>query len=86
VDVKLNRASRSAIDGLVTSPTPGNGQAIAVVQLYIHQRAGSASRPFGIEGFERLMLEPVPNRRFTSRWKGRAAILESPTEEVDGGA
>ena len=31
----------------------------AVVQLYIHQRAGSASRPVRqLKGFERIALEP----------------------------
>jgi beta-glucosidase len=35
----------------------------AVVQLYIHQRAGSASRPVRqLKGFERIPLEPGGKR------------------------
>jgi len=63
-----------AFDNLKVSPTARAGARIdvsvdvtnigkragdAVVQLYIHQRAGSASRPVRqLKGFERLTLEP----------------------------
>jgi beta-glucosidase len=41
----------------------GNRAGDAVVQLYIHQRAGSASRPVRqLKGFERVALEPGAKR------------------------
>ena len=40
-----------------TSPTPATAQADEVVQLYIHQRHGTASRPVReLKGFERITL------------------------------
>jgi beta-glucosidase len=58
---------RARIDGKIdvtvdvtnTGTRPGD----AVVQLYIHQRAGSASRPVRqLEGFERISLDPGAKR------------------------
>ena len=40
-----------------TSPTPATAQADEVVQLYLHQRHGSASRPVReLKGFQRVTL------------------------------
>jgi len=52
-------ASRATIDVSVGVTNTGKRAGDAVVRLYIHQRAGSASRPVRqLKGFERLTLEP----------------------------
>ncbi len=49
----------ATIDVSVDITNTGKRAGDAVVQLYIHQRAGSASRPVRqLKGFERLTLEP----------------------------
>jgi beta-glucosidase len=86
-----------AFDNLKVSPTARTGGTIevsadvtntggragdAVVQLYIHQRAGSASRPVRqLKGFERVALEPGAKRtvHFTLG-KGELQFW-SPTEK-----
>jgi beta-glucosidase len=51
------------IDVSVDVTNTGKRQGDAVVQLYIHQRAGSASRPVRqLKGFERVTLEPGAKR------------------------
>jgi beta-glucosidase len=49
----------STLDVAVDVANTGNRAGDAVVQLYIHQRAGSASRPVRqLKGFQRLTLQP----------------------------
>jgi beta-glucosidase len=49
----------ATLDVAVDVANTGNRAGDAVVQLYIHQRAGSASRPVKqLKGFQRLALEP----------------------------
>jgi beta-glucosidase len=51
------------IDVSVDVANTGSRAGDAVVQLYIHQRAGSASRPVRqLKGFERVTLEPGAKR------------------------
>jgi beta-glucosidase len=53
---------RASIDVQNVSDRPGD----EVVQLYIHQRAGSASRPVRqLKGFERITLKPQEKRTIT---------------------
>ena len=58
-----------------------------VVQLYVHQRAGTASRPIReLKGFERIHLAPGEKRTVTLLARsGRAALLELGREEVGAG-
>jgi beta-glucosidase len=69
--LELDRASIAADESLTVSVEVSNtGQAAAeeVVQLYIHQRFGSASRPVReLKGFERINLDAGETRtvRFT---------------------
>ncbi|HWI00976.1 MAG TPA: glycoside hydrolase family 3 C-terminal domain-containing protein, partial [Propionibacteriaceae bacterium] len=69
--LELDRASIAADESLTVSVEVTNiGQAVAeeVVQLYIHQRYGSASRPVReLKGFERISLNAGESRkvRFT---------------------
>lgn len=49
----------ATLDVAVDVANTGNRPSDAVVQLYIHQRAGSASRPVRqLKGFQRITLEP----------------------------
>jgi beta-glucosidase len=60
-NLKVTPAARAGatIDVSVDVANTGKRTGDAVVQLYIHQRAGSASRPVRqLKGFERLTLEP----------------------------
>ncbi len=53
----------ATLDVSVNVTNTGKRAGDAVVQLYIHQRAGSASRPVReLKGFERVALEPGANR------------------------
>ncbi len=48
-----------------------------VVQLYIHQRHGTASRPVReLKGFQRVSLDPGESRRVEFSSGRRAALLE----------
>ncbi len=61
-NLKLSQAEAkvgASLDVTVEVTNTGNRAGDAVVQLYIHQRAGSASRPVRqLKGFQRLTLEP----------------------------
>jgi beta-glucosidase len=53
--IKTGEATEVQVDVTNTGKAAGD----AVAQLYIHQRAGSASRPVRqLKGFERLALKP----------------------------
>ncbi len=57
--VKLSQAVEATVDVTNTGDRPGE----EVVQLYIHQRAGSASRPIReLKGFERIRLASKEKR------------------------
>lgn len=60
-NLKVTPTARAggSIDVTVDVTNPGKRAGDAVVQLYIHQRAGSASRPVRqLKGFERVSLDP----------------------------
>jgi beta-glucosidase len=60
-NIKVTPTARAGatIDVSVNVTNTGKRAGDAVVQLYIHQRAGSASRPVRqLKGFERIALEP----------------------------
>jgi beta-glucosidase len=64
-NLKVTPTARTggAIDVSVDVTNTGKRAGDIVVQLYIHQRAGSASRPVRqLEGFERVALEPGEKR------------------------
>jgi beta-glucosidase len=64
-NLKLTPTARAGdvIDVSVDVANTGRRAGDAVVQLYIHQRAGSASRPVRqLKGFERVALEPGAKR------------------------
>lgn len=61
----MSRAARAGDPIEVSADVSNTGSRAgdAVVQLYIHQRAGSASRPVRqLKGFERVVLEPGAKR------------------------
>ena len=69
-NLKVTATARagSAIEVSAEVTNTGSRAGDAVVQLYIHQRAGSASRPVRqLKGFERIALEPGAKQtvRFT---------------------
>ena len=84
-------------DNLKVTPTAKTGDAIevladvtnsgsrggdAVVQLYIHQRAGSASRPIRqLKGFEKVALEPGAKRTVHFRLGKDELQFWSPAEK-----
>jgi|SRR5438309_7086950 len=61
-NLKLSQAEAKAgatLDVAVDVANTGNRAGDTVVQLYIHQRAGSASRPVRqLKGFQRIALQP----------------------------
>jgi beta-glucosidase len=60
--VKLGDSVAVAVEVTNTGPIAGD----EVVQLYIHQKAGSDSRPMReLKGFERLTLKPGEMKRIT---------------------
>jgi beta-glucosidase len=64
-DLKVTPTARAGntIDVSAEVSNTGTRAGEAVVQLYIHQRAGSASRPVRqLKGFERVALEPGARR------------------------
>jgi beta-glucosidase len=64
-NLKVTPTARTGgtIDVSVDVTNTGKRAGDIVVQLYIHQRAGSASRPVRqLEGFERIALEPGAKR------------------------
>ena len=64
-NLKVTPAARAggSIDVTVDVTNTGKRAGDAVVQLYIHQRAGSASRPVRqLKGFERVELDPGAKR------------------------
>jgi beta-glucosidase len=61
-EVKLNETVGVTVDVANTGPVAGD----EVVQLYIHQRAGGASRPIReLKGFQRIHLAPGEKRTVT---------------------
>jgi beta-glucosidase len=60
--IKAGETTEVSVDVTNTGQTAGD----AVVQLYIHQRAGSASRPVRqLKGFRRVMLAPGKTQTLT---------------------
>ena len=92
-DLQLSKNELKAGESLEATAKVTNTGGIAgdeVVQLYIHQRAGSTSRPIReLKGFERVALKPGETKtvRFTlgkkelTYWsEGRRAWVEEPEE------
>ena len=95
-DIKDLRIAKSEVklgDGVETTARVTNTGSLAadeVVQLYIHQRAGSASRPIReLRGFERVALNPgetktvhfVIGKNELTYWsEARRAWVEEPEE------
>jgi len=71
VDLRLSKTQAKTGDALEATATVTNTGAVAgdeVVQLYIHQRVGSTSRPIReLQGFERIALQPESRQSFASR-------------------
>jgi len=65
-DLQLNKSELKAGESLEATAKVTNSGSVAgdeVVQLYIHQRAGSTSRPIReLKGFERVALQPGETR------------------------
>ena len=62
INIKAGDATEVAIDVMNTGSVPGD----AVVQIYTHQRFGSASRPVReLKGFERVPLQPGETKTLT---------------------
>jgi len=52
-------ADRVPVHGSVDVENIGDREGVAVVQFYVHQQSGSASRPVReLKGFERVSLKP----------------------------
>jgi beta-glucosidase len=75
----------------------GKRTADEVVQLYIHQRTGTAARPVReLKGFQRITLKPGKSRKVTftldgealSYWNAaqRAKVIDQTTFDVAIGA
>jgi beta-glucosidase len=92
-DLRLSKTELKTGDALEATTTVINTDAIAgdeVVQLYIHQRAGSTSRPIReLKAFARVALQPGESKpvRFTlgkkelTYWsESRSAWVEEPEE------
>ncbi len=92
-DLRLSKSELKAGESLVATAKVTNTGSIAgdeVVQLYIHQRAGSTSRPIReLKGFERAALQPGETKtiHFTlgkkdlTYWsETRKAWVEEPEE------
>ncbi len=92
-DLRLSKTELKAGDALEATTTVTNTGAVAgdeVVQLYIHQRAGSTSRPIReLKGFERVTLQPGESKtvHFTlgkkelTYWsESRRAWVEEPEQ------
>ena len=90
--VKLSQAVEASVD--VTNSGDRAGE--EVVQLYIHQRAGSASRPVReLKGFERIRLGPKEKRTVTftlgkdelSYWSSQSRKwVQEPEASISGSA
>lgn len=94
-DLKLSAAQLKVGASLTVSATVKNTGAVAgdeVVQLYIHQKAGSDSRPLReLKGFERVTLQPGEAKTLTFTlgpselryWSTRAGTWVQDTEAFD---
>jgi beta-glucosidase len=83
-DLKVTPTARagSTIDVSADVSNTGTRAGEAVVQLYIHQRAGSASRPVRqLKGFERVVLEPGAKRTVHFTLGKDELQFWSPTEK-----
>ncbi len=81
--VKVGGTATVSVDVANTGAVAGD----EVVQLYVHQKAGSDSRPMReLKGFRRVTLKPGETRdRDLPARAGRAALLEHVAAEVGAG-
>jgi beta-glucosidase len=92
-DLQLSKSELKAGESLEATAKVTNTGGVAgdeVVQLYIHQRAGSTSRPIReLKGFERVALQPgetktvhftLGKKELTYWSEGRKAWVEEPEE------
>jgi beta-glucosidase len=86
--VKVGKTVNVTVDVANTGKVPGD----EVAQLYIHQKAGSDSRPMReLKGFERLTLKPGETKTVTfslgpaelSHWSTNAGKWVQDTEAFD---
>jgi beta-glucosidase len=83
-NLKVTPTARTGatIDVSVDVTNTGSRTGDAVTQLYIHQRAGSASRPIRqLKGFEKVMLEPGAKRTVHFMLGRDELQFWSPTEK-----
>ena len=83
-NLKITPTARvgETIDASVDVTNTGGRAGDTVVQLYIHQRAGSASRPVRqLKGFERITLEPGAKRTVHFTLAKDELQFWSPTEK-----
>ena len=73
---KVKVGSQVTVTADVTNT--GSREGDEVVQLYIHQKAGSDSRPMReLKGFERVTLKPGETKTVSlPAWPSRARLLE----------
>jgi beta-glucosidase len=87
--LRLSKSELKAGESLdATASVTNTGKVVGdeVVQLYIHQRAGSTSRPIReLKGFERVALQPGETKtvRFTLGSKELTCWSESRKEWVE---
>ena len=71
-EVTWSALSGSRVGSIIKAEDVTNTGAVAgdaVVQIYIHQRYGIASRPVRhLKGFERIAVQPGGTRHSHSRW------------------
>jgi beta-glucosidase len=63
----------------------GRNSGKEVVQLYIHQRAGSASRPRELKGFQRTLLAPGEKKTVQFTLGKDELSFWSPEAKLGGG-
>jgi len=77
--VKVGQSTEVAVDVTNTGSVPGD----AVAQVYIHQRAGSASRPVReLKGFRRVALKPGETQTLTFPLGENELSFWSPATKV----
>jgi beta-glucosidase len=94
-DLKLNKSTLQTGESLQVSVQVANSGSFAgdeVVQLYLHQRAGSTSRPMReLKGFERIALQPGETKKVhfslgpkeLTYWSSVHQAWVAETEEFD---
>lgn len=78
--MRVGDSTQAKLDVTNTSSVAGD----AVVQIYIHQRYGSASRPVRqLKGFKRIALAPGETKSHIPARQGRTQVLGPANEAMD---